>query len=174
MQADPAERTAYLNGLAENAQKIICYILYGFANNYMSEKVLTQRDVYPADDVNCTLAWLQQTHRRVLWTCKFMLIILLILINSLIAIFFIYLADFQSNTSVFMMSMFPATLKPETEGMERHPAILMNLNQRRVQSRRIPMAIFTMPFPIFDVHLRIFKSLWLQWLQWKISIVALL
>jgi hypothetical protein len=59
------------------------------------------------------------------------------------------LADFQVDASISVLTVFPTALKPETGGMERHPAILMN--QRRVHGQVITIAIFTMPCPIFDV-----------------------
>ncbi len=46
---------AYLIGLSKNAQQVIRYLLYGLAGNSMNKKVLTQRDVYPADDVKLHL-----------------------------------------------------------------------------------------------------------------------
>ena len=53
--ADRDEMNAYLIGLSKNAQQVIRYQLYGLAGNYMNEKVLTPRDVYPADDVKLHL-----------------------------------------------------------------------------------------------------------------------
>ncbi len=51
LEADSNERKAYMIGLAKNAQQVIRYILYGLTGNYMNEKVLTSRDVFPATDV---------------------------------------------------------------------------------------------------------------------------
>ena len=42
-------------GLAKNAQQVIRYILYGLTGNYMNEKVLTSRDVFPSTDVKLHL-----------------------------------------------------------------------------------------------------------------------
>ena len=53
--ADRNETSAYLIGLAKNAQQVIRYVLYGLAGNYMNERVFTPRDVYPADDVKLHL-----------------------------------------------------------------------------------------------------------------------
>ncbi len=53
--ADRDEMNAYLIGLSKNAQHVIRYLLYGLAGNYMNEKVLTQRDAYPADNVKLHL-----------------------------------------------------------------------------------------------------------------------
>jgi hypothetical protein len=55
LEADSDERKAYMIGLAKNAQQVIRYTLYGLAGNYMNEKVLTSRDVFPADDVKLHL-----------------------------------------------------------------------------------------------------------------------
>jgi antitoxin component of RelBE/YafQ-DinJ toxin-antitoxin module len=53
--ADRDEMNAYLIGLSKNAQQVIRYQLYGLAGNYMNEKVLTPREVYPVDDVKLHL-----------------------------------------------------------------------------------------------------------------------
>ena len=53
--ADREEKSAYLIGLAKNAQQVIRYVLYGLSGNYMNEKVLTPRDVFPAEDVKLHL-----------------------------------------------------------------------------------------------------------------------
>ncbi len=55
LEADSDERKAYMIGLAKNAQQVIRYILYGLTGNYMNEKVLTSRDVFPATDVKLHL-----------------------------------------------------------------------------------------------------------------------
>ena len=53
--ADSDERKAYLIGLAKNAQQVIKYTLGGLLGNYMNEKVLTSRDVFPTEDVKLHL-----------------------------------------------------------------------------------------------------------------------
>ncbi len=55
LDADSDERKAYLIGLAKNTQQIMQYVLPGLVGNYMNEKVLTSRDVFPADDVKLHL-----------------------------------------------------------------------------------------------------------------------
>ena len=55
LEADCDERKAYMIGLAKNAQQVIRYTLYGLTGNYMNEKVLTSRDVFPANDVKLHL-----------------------------------------------------------------------------------------------------------------------
>ena len=45
--ADPDERNALLSGLARNSQQFIRYHLKGMVGNFMSDKVLTQKDVHP-------------------------------------------------------------------------------------------------------------------------------
>lgn len=51
LEADPVEMGAYLTALARNTQQVLRYTLYGQFSNYMNEKVLTARDVFPSDDV---------------------------------------------------------------------------------------------------------------------------
>ena len=51
LEADPDVLCAYLTALARNTQQVIRYTLYGQFNNYMNDKVLTQRDVYPSGRV---------------------------------------------------------------------------------------------------------------------------
>jgi hypothetical protein len=53
--ADADERKAYLIRLVKNPQQVVKYILPGLVGNYMNEKVLTSRDVYPSDDVRLHL-----------------------------------------------------------------------------------------------------------------------
>jgi hypothetical protein len=55
LEADCDERKTYLVGLAKNAQQVIRYVLYGLTGNYLNEKVLTQRDVFPSDDIKLHL-----------------------------------------------------------------------------------------------------------------------
>jgi hypothetical protein len=55
LTADRDEKNAYLIGLAKNAQQVIRYVLYGLTGNYMNEKVLTPRDVFPSDDIKLHL-----------------------------------------------------------------------------------------------------------------------
>ena len=56
-ETDPDELSAYLIGLAKNAQQINRYALYGTVGNWIGEfeKVLTPRDVYPSDDIKVHL-----------------------------------------------------------------------------------------------------------------------
>ncbi len=51
LKADPDEQNAHLTGLAKNSQQYIKYHLFGTANNFMANKVLTQHDVFPSDAV---------------------------------------------------------------------------------------------------------------------------
>jgi hypothetical protein len=53
--ADRDELSAYELGLTKNAQQMFKYTLPGLVGNYMNERVFTQRDVYPADDVKMHL-----------------------------------------------------------------------------------------------------------------------
>jgi hypothetical protein len=46
---------AYLMGLINNAQQVLKYILPGLVGNHMNEKVLTSREVFPADGVKLHL-----------------------------------------------------------------------------------------------------------------------
>ena len=55
MQADNEERHAYISGLAKIAQQVTRYLLYGLTINYICDKVLTQHDVYPSEDVKLHL-----------------------------------------------------------------------------------------------------------------------
>ena len=55
LDADPEERSAYLIGTAKIAQQFIRYGLYGQVINYFCDKVLTQRDVHPCDEVKLHL-----------------------------------------------------------------------------------------------------------------------
>jgi hypothetical protein len=55
LDADPDERKAYLIGMVKNAQQVVKYILPGLVGNYMNEKVLTSRDVFPTEDVKLHL-----------------------------------------------------------------------------------------------------------------------
>ena len=55
LDADSDERKAYLIGLAKSAQQVMQYVLPGLVGNYMNEKVLTSRDVFPADEVKLHL-----------------------------------------------------------------------------------------------------------------------
>ena len=64
MGADPEVLNAYLTALARNTQQVIRYTLYGQFNNYMNEKVLTQRDVYPSDDVKLHLGFTGEHLRK--------------------------------------------------------------------------------------------------------------
>jgi hypothetical protein len=51
-QPGPNSRSAYPIAFAENTQQVIRYQLYGLAQKYISEKVLTPRDVGATADVN--------------------------------------------------------------------------------------------------------------------------
>ena len=55
MEADIEERHAYLIGLAKITQQVIRYSLYGHTINYICDKVLTQHDVHPPEDVKIHL-----------------------------------------------------------------------------------------------------------------------
>ena len=51
LKADTDAVNAYLIGLAKNAQQVIKYNMYGMVGNFMADKVLTQHDVFPLDNV---------------------------------------------------------------------------------------------------------------------------
>jgi hypothetical protein len=55
MDSDPDERSAFIIGLAKNAQQVIRYSLYGQTINFLYDKVLTPRDVHPSDEVKLRL-----------------------------------------------------------------------------------------------------------------------
>ena len=55
MQADNVERHTYISGLAKIAQQVTRYLIYGLTINYICDKVLTQHDVYPSEDVKLHL-----------------------------------------------------------------------------------------------------------------------
>jgi hypothetical protein len=55
LAADRDELSAYELVLTKNAQQIFKYTLPGMLVNNMNERVFTQRDVYPADDVKMHL-----------------------------------------------------------------------------------------------------------------------
>lgn len=55
LDADPEERSAYLIGTAKIAQQFIRYGLYGQVINYFCDKVLTQHNVHPCDEVKLHL-----------------------------------------------------------------------------------------------------------------------
>lgn len=64
LEGDPDERNAYLIGLAKNAQQILKYGLGGTVNNYVSEKVLTPRDVYPSDEIKIHLGLVNENSKK--------------------------------------------------------------------------------------------------------------
>jgi hypothetical protein len=64
LEAQPDELCAYMTALARNTQQVIRYTLYGQFNNFMNDKVLTQRDVYPSDDVKLHLGLTGDLHRK--------------------------------------------------------------------------------------------------------------
>jgi hypothetical protein len=49
------EHSAFLIGLAKNAQQVIRYSLYGQTINFICDKVLTPRDVHPSDEIKTHL-----------------------------------------------------------------------------------------------------------------------
>ena len=55
LEVERDEKNAYLIALAENAQQVIRYVIYGLVGNYINERVFTPRDVYPSDDVKLHL-----------------------------------------------------------------------------------------------------------------------
>ena len=64
LEEDPVEMGAYLIALARNTQQVVRYTLYGQFNNYMNEKVLTPRDVFPSDDVKLHLGLTGENQRK--------------------------------------------------------------------------------------------------------------
>jgi hypothetical protein len=55
MDSKADERSAFLIGLAKNAQQVIRYRLYGQTINFICDKVLTPRDVHPSDEIKVHL-----------------------------------------------------------------------------------------------------------------------
>ncbi len=70
MEAEPEKRTAFLTGLAGNAQPVFRYTLYGYTVNFMSEKVLTPHDIHPSDDIKQHLGLTGENAKNFFWTCK--------------------------------------------------------------------------------------------------------
>ena len=64
LEADPVEMGAYVTALARNTQQVIRYTLYGQFNNYMNDKVLTPRDVFPSDDVKLHLGLTGENQKK--------------------------------------------------------------------------------------------------------------
>ncbi len=64
LEAQPDELCAYMTALARNTQQVIGYTLYGQFNNFMNDKVLTRRDVYPSYDVKLHLGLTGNLHRK--------------------------------------------------------------------------------------------------------------
>lgn len=54
-KADAESRNAYLIAFAKNTQQVVRYQLYGMVNNYVSEKILTPRDVHASSEVKLHL-----------------------------------------------------------------------------------------------------------------------
>ncbi len=115
-----------MNGRSNNRpyKWYLKYHLYGEVANFMADKVLTQHDVFPSDDhrtmSESIWAWLAITHKRVSWTCKFMLVKTLILIIECIPDYVIVSADILVvNTIASLLVSFPTPSKPGTDGMER-------------------------------------------------------
>ena len=55
LEADPDVLCAYLTAMERNTQQALRDTLYDQFNNYMNDKVLTQRGVYPSNDVELHL-----------------------------------------------------------------------------------------------------------------------
>ena len=64
LEASPLEMGAYVTALARNTQQVIRYTLYGQFSNYMNEKVLTARDVFPSDDVKLHLGLTGENQKK--------------------------------------------------------------------------------------------------------------
>ena len=64
MDSKADERSAYLIGLAKNAQQVIRYSLYGQTINFICDKVLTPRDVHPSDEVKIHLGLTGENARK--------------------------------------------------------------------------------------------------------------
>jgi hypothetical protein len=62
--SDPDERSAYIFGLAKNAQQVIRYSIYGQTINFLCDKVLTPRDVHPSDEVKLHLGLTGENARK--------------------------------------------------------------------------------------------------------------
>jgi hypothetical protein len=59
LKADPEEINALLSGLARNSQQYIRYHLVGSVGNFMSVKVLTQKDIGPNEVITKNLGLIQ-------------------------------------------------------------------------------------------------------------------
>jgi hypothetical protein len=64
MDSDPDERSAFIIGLANNAQQVIRYSLYGKTIKFLCDKVLTPRDVHPSDEVKLHLGLTGENARK--------------------------------------------------------------------------------------------------------------
>jgi hypothetical protein len=64
LEEQPDELCAYMTALARNTQQVIRYTVYGQFNNFMDDKVLYQRDVYPSDNVKLHLCLTGNIHRK--------------------------------------------------------------------------------------------------------------
>jgi hypothetical protein len=60
LKADPEEQNALLSGFARNSQQYLRYHLVGNVHNFMADKVLTQKDVYPNEVVKKNLGLIQE------------------------------------------------------------------------------------------------------------------
>jgi hypothetical protein len=113
--ADADERKAYLVALVKNAQQVVKYILPGLVGDHMNEKVLTSREVFPADDVKLHLGLTgggpAPTPKRVSWQCKIICIISLISIILIILQSVCYVGRFPSNYERFWALYRPNRLK---------------------------------------------------------------
>ena len=64
MDSKADERSAFLIGLAKNAQQVIRYSLYGQTINFICDKVLTPRDVHPSDEIKIHLGLTGENARK--------------------------------------------------------------------------------------------------------------
>ena len=58
------QRSAFIVGLAKNAQQVIRYSLYGQTINFICDKVLTPRDVHPSDEIKTHLGLTGENARK--------------------------------------------------------------------------------------------------------------
>jgi hypothetical protein len=59
LKADPEEINALLSGMARNSQQYIRYYLFGTVGSFMSDKVLTQKDIHPNEVIKKNLGLIQ-------------------------------------------------------------------------------------------------------------------
>jgi hypothetical protein len=64
MDSETDERSAFIIGLAKNAQQVIRYSLYGQTINFICDTVLTPRDVHLSDEIKIHLGLTGENARK--------------------------------------------------------------------------------------------------------------